>query len=69
MLTGLRPRSSSGTTSLHPKSTPESSLEAGQPTVMSLHPQFTPESSLEAGYISIVLAVKTQPTSQLKGQP
>ena len=49
MLTGLRPRTPSGTTSLHPQSTPESSLEAGQPTVMSLHPQSTPESSLEAG--------------------
>ena len=42
VLTVLRPRSSSGTTSLHPQSTPESSFEAGQPTVMSLHPQSTP---------------------------
>ena len=49
VLTGLRPRSPSGTTSLHPQSTPESSLEAGQPTVMSLHPQSTPEYSVEAG--------------------
>ena len=48
VLTGLRPRSPSGTTSLHPQSSPESSLEAGQPTVMSLHPQSTPEPSLEA---------------------
>ena len=36
VLTGLRPRSPSGTTSLHSQSTPESSLEAGQPTAMSL---------------------------------
>ena len=37
--TGLHPRTPSGTTSLHPQSTPESSLEAGQSTVLSLHPE------------------------------
>ena len=59
MLTVLRPRSPSGTTSLHPQSTPESSLEAEQTTVISLHPQSTPESSLEGGYILLVPTVKT----------
>ena len=70
VLTGLRPRSPSGTTSLHHQSTPESSLEAGQPTVMSLHPQSTPESSFEAGYNHTCSAGrKNATTSQLKGQP
>ena len=70
MLTGIRPRSPFGTTSLHPQSSPESSLEAGQPTVMSLHPQSTPESSLEAGYNHTCSAGrKNATTSQLKGQP